>query len=107
MNRWVRVEDMQRSQVFHAEEIAAGDWRYTGLDWSGLVAGSREHVITALANLIGQRGRAGGLQRIWRVISTDQPTGFHLDELGNTWIDGRYCAADVYLPTLIPERNGQ
>lgn len=94
MDRHIRAEDVNGAPVFHAIEYAPGRWHWTGPDHSGVYIADYEHVITRLADLIGE-GKVSFLIACGPRVP--------IDRAGNTWLGHQYLAPHQYLPLLIPE----
>lgn len=98
MNRHVRGLGINGEQVFHGEEIAPDDWRAVDIDRPrGLARYDREHLITRLADLIGEG-------HLYQLVGGVGSTAIYvdIDRAGNTWLNHQYQAPHQYLPELIP-----
>lgn len=79
--------------VLHCIRSDSGEWQWSGPGWAGILRGTQQTVITALADAIG-RGE------IYEIDVHPGNLQLRIDRLGNTWHDGVYWPAHEYLQEI-------
>jgi hypothetical protein len=95
--RQISADGEVGERVFHAIEIGTDDWVYSGPRWAGVLVSDWQHLITQIADLIGE----GKVYNLHSPVGAWQP----IDRAGNTWLEREYLAPHQYLPRLIPKEG--
>jgi hypothetical protein len=92
----IRCDGWDGATVLHAIRTETGEWHWSGPSWSGVLRGTRQHIITALADAIG-RGE------VHRVNAAPSNLSLSIDRLGHTWHDGVYWPPNEWLMEITDE----
>ncbi len=98
----IRVIAPSGNYSFHAELTCPDDeapWRFWSEQCFGIMKGTRQMVITALANLIGT-------EKAFKIILHSPTQGnvdYLPDRLGNVWHNDKYLSPNEYLPAMFAE----
>lgn len=96
----IRCVGHDGSTTLHAIRTEGSpEWHWSGPGWSGVLRGSQQNIVTAIADAIG-RGE------VYRIEAMPGNLLLFLDRLGCTWHDGVYWPPQEYLPEITSDHDG-
>jgi len=101
----IQTLDIQGAVSMHAMHAGPDQWLYTKPGYSNMIRATRQQLITALADDIGCHAVASQALPVTRIIATEAAghvTDLRIDGCRNTWHDGEYMPAEIYLQMIVP-----